>query len=231
MRTRIKICGITRAADALAAVDAGADAVGFNFYRPGRRYVTPARAATIAAGLPPSVARVGVFVNAPRRKIEEICAVAGLTAVQLHGDEGPEFAAALSLPVIKAFRGRVDAATLRRYRVAGFLLDGAPRGIWGGAGTAAPEASAMVLWGRPDFILAGGLTAANVAARCRRFRPGAVDVASGVETAPGIKDHALIAAFVAAVRSADEAPPVAARIDVDQLGAVPTPMRVWLTRR
>ena len=198
---RVKICGITRIEDARAAAAAGADAIGFVFHPPSPRCVTPDRAAEIGAAVPPEIARIGVFVDRGRAEIEATSARARLTAVQLHGDEPPSLAHGLSKPVIKAFRGRIDSARIERYRVRCILLDGAAAGAFGGSGVSADDASAALLAGRPDFILSGGLTADNVGARCRRFRPAAVDVASGVEREPGVKDAALIEAFVRAARA------------------------------
>ena len=214
--TRVKICGITRIDDARAAVAAGAHAIGFIFYPPSPRYVTPERAAEIGAAIPPGIARVGVFVNRSRADLEDIAKRAQLTAIQLHGDETPELAHSLSRPVIKAFRGEVEAMQMARYRVKGILLDGAPAGKFGGSGVTADNATAALLAGRPDFILSGGLTVDNVASRCRDFRPGAVDVASGVEREPGIKDAALIEAFIDEVRRAHDAALQRPRSEVQQ---------------
>ena len=199
---RIKICGITSEEDAHAAVEAGADALGFVFYPPSPRAVTPLQALEIARSLSPFVSRVGVFVNLPPAGIRSIRAQAGLTAIQLHGDEPPAAAHALPGPVIKAFRGAVPCREVFEYRTASYLLDGDAGERYGGAGLPADEAAASALAGDPRFILAGGLDADNVAERIRRFRPAAVDVSSGVESAPGRKCPEKMQAFVAAARAA-----------------------------
>ncbi len=198
---RIKICGITSERDALAAVEAGADALGFVFYPKSPRAVTAPEAQAIAGSLPPFVARVGVFVNLPPAEILSIRAQVGLTAIQLHGDEPPDVAHALPAPAIKAFRGAVPSRQVFEYRTAGYLLDGDAGDRYGGAGLAADEAAAAALAGDPRFILAGGLDADNVAGRIRRFRPAAVDVSSGVELEPGRKCRERMQAFVTAARA------------------------------
>jgi phosphoribosylanthranilate isomerase len=201
----VKICGITRLDDALAAAEAGADAVGFVFWPGSPRYIHPDEAARIALRLPPFVARVGVFVDAPVTRIRDIRDRVGLGAVQLHGDEPPEAAVQVPGPAIKAFRGPIAIDRVCAYAVQGWLIDGAPDGRFGGAGQAADHDAASMLVDNPRFILAGGLTPDNVAAACRRYRPAGVDVASGVERAPGLKDHALLRRFVAAVKAPGEA--------------------------
>lgn len=201
---RVKICGIRRLPDALAAVDAGASAVGLNFWRPGRRYVPPEVARQIARALPPFVSKVGVFVDEDPEKVRQIAALVGLDALQLHGAETPDVCAAFDLPVIKSIkvRGPESLADLGRYRVAAFLLDTHVPGAAapGGSGRTfdwslaarAPEAGPV--------ILSGGLTPENVEEAIRQARPYAVDVASGVET-DGAKDPAKIRAFVARVNA------------------------------
>ncbi len=205
-RTRIKICGITSAEDAAAAVACGADAVGFVF-APSPRQVTPELRPGAAAVVPPPVARVGVFVDPSLEAVEHAIAAAGLTAVQLCGGESPEFCSAVSVPVIKVlavgtdfdfenaepFRGHAAALLLDTY-VAGKAGGTSQTFDWQQAGEA-PE------WA-PCFV-AGGLNPGNVAEAIRALRPFAVDVSSGVEASPGIKDPEKIAAFCAAVRAAD----------------------------
>lgn len=204
---RVKICGIARLEDALAAAEAGADAVGFVFWKGSPRYVHPDEAARIAMRLPPFVARVGVFVDAPVTRIRDIRERVGLSAVQLHGNEPPVAAIQVPGPVIKAFRGPVGIDRICAYGVQGWLIDGAPEGRFGGAGQAADDGAASMLVDNPRFILAGGLTPDNVGPACRRYRPAGVDVASGVERAPGIKDHDLVRRFVAAVKAPSNAVP------------------------
>ena len=201
---RVKICGIRRLADAMAAADAGVDAIGLNFWRPGRRYVPPEVARQIARALPPFVCKVGVFVDEDPETVREIAGVVGLDALQLHGAESPEICAAFDLPVIKAIkvRGPESVAGLARYRVAGFLLDtdvpdaAAP----GGSGRSFDWSLAERAREAGPIILSGGLTADNVEEAIRRARPYAVDVASGVETG-GEKDPAKIRAFIARVQA------------------------------
>jgi phosphoribosylanthranilate isomerase len=207
--TRVKICGITNLEDALVAADAGADAVGFIFAESPRR-VSVAQAASICRQLPPFVARVGVFVNAPTEEIRAVAAEVGLTAIQLSGDEPPEDAAALApIPVLKAFRVR-DEAVLERlaeYAVHAVLLDGYAPALYGGTGVRVPVAIAHSAAERGlRVVVAGGLDPDNVAEVVSAARPYGVDVGSGVEAHPGRKDSASIRAFIAAVREADGRP-------------------------
>jgi len=206
-RTRIKICGLTRAEDAATAVAAGADALGV-VLAPSKRQVTLDQAAAVFADVPPLVARVGVFVDAQADAVWEAVARLGLTAVQFHGDEAPETCAAAPVPVIKALRvgPGFDAADVGRYRgaVAALLLDTYVPGEQGGTGmTFDWDRVAGLLPRDIPVVLAGGLGPDNVAEAVRTLRPYAVDVSSGVEQAPGVKDHARVAAFCDAVRAAD----------------------------
>ena len=205
MQLRIKICGITNLDDAFAAVNAGADALGFMFYERSKRFVTSDTVAKISRQLPPFVLRVGVFVDADTVAIQTAVANCGLTALQFHGAETPDFCLAFALPVIKAFRiaDRKSLEPLRSYQTNAWLLDSAVPGHLGGTGekfdwSLAREATRL---GRP-VILAGGLTAENVAEAVREVQPYGVDVSSGVETAPGRKDPAKVAAFIRAARAA-----------------------------
>lgn len=205
MPLRIKICGITNAADAIAAVEAGADALGFMFYERSKRYVTPDAVAEIVAELPPFVMRVGVFVDPPLEIVNQTASTCGLTALQFHGAESPEFCAQFGLPVIKAFRVG-DASSLEQlptYQTSAWLLDSAVPGQLGGTGETLDWelARAAVKLGRP-VILAGGLTPENVVQAVRQVRPYGVDVSSGVESAPGRKDHKLVKLFLRAARDA-----------------------------
>jgi phosphoribosylanthranilate isomerase len=201
---RIKICGITRDEDALAAVRLGVDALGFNFWPGSRRHVTPAVARRIIARLPPFVTPVGVFVNQPEGEMRAMASESGIQVFQLHGDEPPELCARLPLPVVKAIP--VDQVrTLSRllsYEVSAFLLDTPTRG-YGGSGQPFDWSLAEGVSEVAPVILAGGLTPENVAAAVRAVRPYAVDVASGVESSPGVKDMVLMSRFVAAVREVD----------------------------
>ncbi|HVO24702.1 MAG TPA: phosphoribosylanthranilate isomerase [Candidatus Margulisiibacteriota bacterium] len=195
---QVKICGITNRADAGAAVDAGAAALGFNFYPPSRRYVTPEEAAGIVAQLPRTVCTVGVFVNEPSERVKAIARQVGLTALQFHGDEAPEFCRGWPQKVIKAIRvcDAHAAAKAQSYAVDFILADAYVEGQRGGTGR---RIVPILLEGfeRRHLILAGGLTTENVAEVVRRVRPFAVDVASGVERAPGQKDATLMRRFIA----------------------------------
>jgi phosphoribosylanthranilate isomerase len=212
--TWVKICGITRIADALAAAEAGADAIGFVFYAPSPRAVSPADAAEIAAALPRSIAKVGVFVNESVARMIEIRARVGLDCVQLHGEEGPEVAEALPCPAIRAFRAAprdpAEAAFIARYPAAAVLVDGARAGFYGGTGLPASAGAIAAARRARRWILSGGLAPGNVAANIAALAPWGVDVSTGVEHMPGIKDANGIAAFVAAVRASGSGPGKAA---------------------
>ena len=207
LRTRIKICGLTRPEDVDAAVALGADAVGFVFYRPSPRFIEPAAAAQLARRLPPFVSAVGLFVNAPRAEVEAVLAAVPLDLLQFHGDEAEADCSGFSRPWLKAAR---VAPGLDLVEFAGrhpgaraILLDAHVEGFGGGGKvfdwSLIPEELA------PRAVLSGGLNAQNVADAIARVRPVAVDVSSGVEVAKGIKDPDKMRAFVAAVRAADAA--------------------------
>jgi phosphoribosylanthranilate isomerase len=205
METKVKICGITNPADAQAAVAAGADAIGLNFYEKSPRYLTLPQAAEISKQLQPFVMRVGLFVNAPEAFVLRAIGECGLTMLQFHGDEPPEFCTRFGLMSMKAFRmhGPETLAELPKYATDAYLLDAFSSTAFGGTGEKfnwdlAVEAQKF---GKPIF-LAGGLTPENVAGAVQKVRPFGVDVSSGVESAPGKKDHAKIKAFIAAVRNA-----------------------------
>lgn len=206
-RTRIKICGLTRPEDAAAAVEAGADACGFVF-APSPRQLTVERAARLAALVPPPVARVGVFVDADRDEIAEAVRACGLTAVQLSGSEPPEACEDLGAAVIKVLKVGPDfewsAAEPYLGRVSALLLDTYVAGKEGGTSRAFAWRSVGHGPDGLEVFCAGGLDAENVGEAISVLRPFAVDVSSGVESAPGIKDHEKIVAFCAAVRRADE---------------------------
>jgi phosphoribosylanthranilate isomerase len=198
----VKICGVRSVEAALAAAEAGADAVGLVFWNGSRRAVSPGEAAAIARLLPPFVVRVGVFVDEDTPRIDEIRRQVGLDAVQLHGDEPPSVCVQVGGRIIKAIRVR-DESSLERtrgYDVAAILLDAYMEGMFGGTGITFDWS--LVRDVAHPVILSGGLTAANVGEAIRRVRPYAVDVSSGVET-DGEKDAVKIAAFIAAVRAAD----------------------------
>ncbi|NTX15766.1 phosphoribosylanthranilate isomerase [Myxococcus sp. CA051A] len=207
MSVRVKVCGVTRLEDARGAWEAGADALGLNFYARSPRCVDVATAAALARTRPPLGAVVGVFVNASPDDIRAKVRECGLTAVQLHGDEPPEACSGYGVPVIKALRvqGPDDVARARTYLrvgdVAGLLLDGAAPG-YGGGGVGFDWSLVAGLSGHGvPVLVAGGLKPSNVAEAVRATRPYGVDVASGVESAPGIKDMDAVRAFVRAAKS------------------------------
>jgi phosphoribosylanthranilate isomerase len=205
VRTRVKICGITRAADARAAAEAGADAIGLVFYPPSPRYLSVERAAEIRDALPPFVQAIALFVNADAAQVAQAIGRVHPAMLQFHGDETPEFCAQFGLPFIKACRVRpgVDALEyLRPFSSAAAWLFDSHVPEYGGVGEAFDLSLLPVVKHKP-VILSGGLSQANVGAAIRRARPWGVDVSSGVESAKGVKDAAKIAAFIAEVRNAD----------------------------
>lgn len=205
MRTRVKICGITRIEDALAAARAGADAIGLVFEPKSPRYVKPDQALSIVRALPPFVTVVGLFVNAAPDTVETILGRVPLDLLQFHGDETPEQCRRYHRPYIKAIHMRPDVnlpEQARRYTDAeGLLLDTAVAHVAGGSGEAFDWSLVPSGLAKP-VILAGGLTPENVAEAVRKVHPFAVDVSSGVEQAKGIKDAGKISAFIEAVRNA-----------------------------
>lgn len=213
---RIKICGVTRPEDAVAACEAGADCLGLNFYRKSPRWVSIPAAQAIRKACPANVKFTGVFVNMPLEEVRQIAGDVPLDFVQLHGDEPADYIARLApWPAIRAFRvvaGKLDeveseleACQRGGVAPAAILLDGYHAGQFGGTGERV-DWDALSHWNPqfalPPVILAGGLNPANVAAAIALTRPAAVDAASGVESSPGIKDHALMRQFVAAARQA-----------------------------
>jgi phosphoribosylanthranilate isomerase len=207
--TVVKICGITNLDDALAAVAAGANALGFNFYKPSPRYITPPRACEIVAQLPDSIVAVGVFVNEPAPDdVQAIADAAGIRAVQLHGDESPEYCRELAARnyVIKtlAVSETFDVQMVHRYEVDAIMLDTRDNRLRGGTGrvfdwSIAEQVSKLV----PKFYLAGGLSPENAAAAVMTVRPYAVDACSALEDEPGRKNHERMRAFVKAVRGVE----------------------------
>lgn len=188
----------------MEAAEAGADALGFVFYPPSPRFIQPEEARRIAHQLPPFVLRVGVFVDEPLKKIEEIVETCCLGAVQLHGNETPQLCQQLPWPVIKAFRLKQegDLALLARYTaVSGILLDSYVAGTYGGTGQVSDWNLARQAKTFGRIILAGGLTPENVQQAIREVAPYAVDVSSGVEKTPGLKDAEKMWEFVRRVRS------------------------------
>jgi phosphoribosylanthranilate isomerase len=206
MRTRIKICGLTREADVAAAVAAGADAVGFVCYPKSPRHVTPARLRALARGLPPFATPVLLFVNAAADLVEGAIAAVPDALLQFHGDEHEPACSRYGRPYLRAIRmdAEVDLLDLeRQFHSAAALLADAPSDAYGGSGRSF-DWSRVPLRRAKALVLAGGLTADNVGDAILHLRPYAVDVSSGVEDAPGIKSETRINRFIAAVRAADE---------------------------
>ena len=207
MATRVKICGITRLEDAQQAVDLGAAALGFNFYPPSPRYVEPAAARAIVNQLPPFVTAAGVFANeADAGRVISIAHDAGVTTVQLHGPGFPdlhELLSAFTLVVAVPVREGFKVEELGNLKPSAYLLDAFDPDRPGGTGKTFDWNAAREAKRYGPIILAGGLTRENVGRAVRVVRPFAVDVASGVESAPGIKDPAKLRAFFAAVAEAD----------------------------
>lgn len=208
-RTRIKICGITRVEDGVAAARLGADAIGLMFWAKSPRAVAIEQAAQICRALPPLVTTVGLFVDAEPEWVDEVVDQVPLSLLQFHGDETPAYCEQFRTPYLKAIRMRdgIDAVALRNQYASAraLLLDTYRAGVPGGTGEAFD-------WERvppqlaPQIVLAGGLKSDNVGAAVKQLHPWAVDTSGGVESAPGIKDAARIAAFIDAVRAADQQP-------------------------
>jgi phosphoribosylanthranilate isomerase len=203
VKTFVKICGVCSVDDALACVDAGADAIGFNFYSRSKRYIEIAAAATIAKRLPPSVRTVGVFVNPAAEEVDRAFASGAIDFAQLHGDETPEFCARFEGRYIKAIRLRdqQSLASMSAYPCDLILVD-ADTPNYGGSGQRADVELAVQAARLRRVILAGGLTHENVADAVALVRPFGVDVAGGVEREPGVKDWLKVAAFVNAAKKA-----------------------------
>jgi phosphoribosylanthranilate isomerase len=204
--TQIKVCGITNIDDAMAAAASGADALGFIFHRPSPRCVPPGRAAEIIAALPSGVVTVGVFVNRPAREIIQVADRCGLDMIQLHGDERP--ADCRPFPperLIKAFSPRTpeETAALAAYPVRAFLIDARQGERYGGTGKRADWMLAALIVRRYALVLAGGLNETNVAAALAAVAPAAVDLNSGVERAPGMKDEGKLRRTIGIIRAAD----------------------------
>jgi phosphoribosylanthranilate isomerase len=205
----IKICGITNLSDALAARDAGANSLGFNFYSQSSRYLTPTEAAKMRLQLPENTQIAGVFVDAALAEVQRLCVLLCLDTVQLHGDETPDQVSQLAhdVSVIKAFRvdSKFSLDTLAPYRQAfAFLFDAAQPGQYGGTGRITDWSVASRAAITHRIILAGGLTLQNVAAAIAAVRPYGVDVASGIEAAPGRKDHGRLREFIQEVRRSEK---------------------------
>ncbi|NOR72622.1 MAG: phosphoribosylanthranilate isomerase [Mariprofundaceae bacterium] len=202
-RTRIKVCGITRIEDALTASRLGVDAVGFVFYPKSPRYISPMQAAKIIRRLPPFVSAVGLFVNPKQSEIDEVLQSCPLGVIQLHGDESPEFCMAQSRRVVKAIpvSSMEDLKRARSYPCPVLLDAKAPEGVYGGTGTSFDWSLLKNFKHDYPLILAGGLNAGNVEAALSVRQWFALDVSSGVETSPGIKDDLKLSEFIARVNS------------------------------
>ena len=195
---RVKICGITTVEDALQAVEAGADAIGLVFHAESPRYVFPEQAAVVVRALPPFVQAVGLFVNADIGFVNATADLCRLDIVQLHGEESPEYCCLVERRVIKVFRVKdiTSLDPITNYRVAGYLLDAYSPKAYGGTGTTFNWEVAKAARKYGPIILAGGLTPDNVRLAVESVDPYAVDVSSGVESAPGRKDHAKVREFI-----------------------------------
>ena len=205
--TVTKICGIKTLKDALAAIDSGADYLGFNFYSKSVRFIEKSACAEITSVLKrehPQVKLVGVFVNSSVEEIKDILQTCHLDLAQLHGDETPETFAQLAPHAFRAFRGIPESnGGYERDEAPAMLIDAAVKGVYGGSGVTADWSAAAELAKKYPLLLAGGLTPENVADAVRQVQPWGVDVASGVESTPGEKDAEKMSAFVKAVREVE----------------------------
>jgi phosphoribosylanthranilate isomerase len=204
--TVIKICGITNVEDALAAVAAGADALGFNFYKPSPRYISPENARAIIKQLSPAVLTVGVFVNEQPESLKTIVDESGIQAVQLHGDESPEYCHNLAMDryIIKtlAVSQNFDTQTVHAYKTAAIMLDTGDNNLRGGTGrvfdwSIARQVNQLV----PNLFLAGGLSPENIAGAIEAVHPYAVDACSALEDSPGKKNYERMRSFIETARS------------------------------
>ncbi|WHZ14563.1 MAG: Phosphoribosylanthranilate isomerase [Nitrospira sp.] len=206
MTVKVKICGLTNAEDAAAAVEAGADAVGFVFHKKSPRCAEAAVVKGIVKTLPPFVLPIGVFVNEDAKVVRDVVDSCGLALAQLHGDETAAYCEALGRPVLKAIRLKdrrsflILAEFQGRAGVRGFLVDAFSSDAYGGTGQVADWSLAAEASSAAPVLLAGGLTPENVSQAILQVRPYGVDVSSGVEASPGKKDHEKVRAFVRAVR-------------------------------
>ncbi|PWG61164.1 phosphoribosylanthranilate isomerase [Sediminicurvatus halobius] len=201
MRTRIKICGITRPEDGVAAAELGADAIGLVFHAPSRRAVAPEQAARIVAALPPFVCVVALFLDPDRPTVERVLETLPVDLLQFHGQESAGFCTGFGRRYLKSVGmagGDAEAVAAAHPRAAALLLDGHAPGAAGGSGERFDWSRALPTDRR--LVVAGGLTPDNVAEAVDRLRPWGVDVSSGVESAPGIKDHRRIATFIEEVQ-------------------------------
>lgn len=203
--TKIKICGITNFEDAAKSLDCGADALGFIFYEKSKRYISPPEAQKIIKELPPFVTKVAVFVDCPFRQIIKITSELFINAIQLHGSETPEFCSKFSYPVIKALRIKdsIDIQQVDSFATQTILFDTYSESDYGGTGKSFNWKVLEKLNTDKKIILSGGLNPGNIEKAITTVRPYGVDVSSGVEKSPGIKDHKKIKKFIEAVKNAD----------------------------
>ena len=197
-QVKVKVCGMTSLKDALVAVEVGADAVGFIFYKKSPRSVTMKTVREIVLELPPFVDTVGVFVDETAEQVNKIADYCNLDIIQLHGDESPTYCKKIRRKVIKAFRIK-DMQSVKKisnFQVSGFLLDTFSENLHGGTGKVFDWNLALPAKKFGPVIMAGGLTPNNVQQAVRQIRPYGVDVCSGVESEPGIKDHKKVRAFL-----------------------------------
>lgn len=202
MRVKVKICGITNLDDAIKAAELGADAIGFVFWEGSRRFISPAAAARILREMPPFMTSVGVFVNEGAKAVNRVIDETGIDCAQLHGEESPEECLQVKSRVIKAIRIKdsKDLRALKSYNVSAFLLDAFIEGVPGGTGKTFDWNIAVEAKSAGRIILSGGLTPENVKEAVKKVGPYAIDVSSGVELAPGKKDHAKLKKFMEQVR-------------------------------
>ena len=199
----VKICGITNLEDAKHAVKCGADALGFNFFEGSSRFITPEKATDIIRRLPENISKIGVFVDADRKHIHDVIAMAKLSAVQLHGNEGPDDLIDYEVSAIKVFRVKkdFDVEVMHNYVVEAFLLDAYQKGAYGGIGQTFDWQLAVKAKEYGRIILSGGLTPENIEAAVRYVQPYGVDVSSGVEARAGKKDPKKVLDFIARAKS------------------------------
>jgi phosphoribosylanthranilate isomerase len=206
MITKVKVCGITNFDDASAAADLGADMLGFNFYKGSPRYIEPTTALEIIDRLPASIEKIGVFVNERATTVCEVTRALGLNAVQLHGDESPEYLDQLNgSRIIKAFRISFDETEIAigRYNADSILIDAFSRNEFGGTGKVCDwEIASRIARRFPKTILSGGLSPGNVKTAIIKVRPFAVDACSLLESEKGKKDHSKMKAFIEAAKEA-----------------------------
>jgi len=203
---KIKICGITRLEDALAAAEFGAHALGFVFFRKSPRYIEPDKAAEIINKLPPFITPVGLFVNEAKSKVWDILNATGINVVQFHGDEAPDYTDAFQMRVIKAIRVKNEESlgAVKDYGCSSILLDAWSPEAYGGTGKKFDWSILRRIGIDKRIVLAGGLSPENVSYAVNLIRPYGVDVSSGVEVSPGIKDHEKIRRFIEAVHAIRE---------------------------